>query len=471
MMISHSIRQNFQFEPTSSQAELFDTLDAFISGDTGSDIMLVSGYAGTGKTSAISAFISTLKTLERKFVLMAPTGRAAKVLASYSRCSAYTIHKTIYLQKTISGEGGEPAFVLGINKNSNTCFIVDEASLIANTRTTSDIYFGSGTLLDDLVMFVRQKPGNKLIFIGDAAQLPPVGLTCSPAMEVGFLEGYGHVTSVEMREVVRQSAESGILYNANKLRQEIMDQLDFGLPEFEVERFDDIERVTGMELIESISDAMDKYGRDEVVVLCYSNKRAYRYNMGIRSKIFFDEEELVRGEKLMIVKNNYSFVENIKELDFIANGDIAQLLKIHRYTERYGLHYADAVLSLPEYNDIEIDVKVILDTLSSDAPSLTREQQNQLWEGINADYSHIASRRKRYEEIRKDPFYGALQIKYATATTCHKSQGGQWDCVFIDRAFWNGDMTVEDRRWLYTALTRAKKKVYLVNFDDEFFVG
>ncbi len=462
--VSETIKGNFKLEPTSSQSVLFDALGQFVAGEE-CDIMLVSGYAGTGKTSAISAFIRTLKDLSYKFILMAPTGRSAKVLSFSSGCRAYTIHKQIYRQKTIKADGNVPAFDLDMNKNRNTYFIVDECSLISNIPAPGSL-FGSGALLDDLVEYVRSNSGNRLILIGDPAQLPPVGLETSPAMDFNYLQGYGDVLSVEMTDVVRQAADSGILFNADRLRRKIGDD---SFPSFVLEGFDDIKRISGEDLIETIGDSMEKYGEDEVVVLCYSNRRANRYNMGIRSKVFYREEELVKGEKLMVVKNAYHFIEDIEDLDFIANGDIVELQRVKNYTERYGLRFADAILSLPDYNGIEINAKIVLDTLASESPSLTRDEQDRLFQGAMEDYSHIKNRRKRYEAVRCDPFFSAIQIKYATAITCHKSQGGQWDCVFVDRAFFGDEITPEDKRWLYTAITRARKMLYLVNFDDRYF--
>lgn len=465
--VRSTIADSFRFPPTGSQDRLFSSLASFVTSGEG-DIFLVSGYAGTGKTTAVAAFISALKKLSRSFVLLAPTGRAAKVLSHYTGCKAYTVHKQIYRQKNIRADGNIPSFELDINRNRDTFFIVDEASLISNASGGFSL-FGTGALLDDLVSYVRSNTGNKLILIGDPAQLPPVGSDCSPAMDRERLSLYGNVSGCELTDVVRQTAESGILFNANLLRNMIVGQ-EPGFPKFVTEGFTDLERITGEYLIETITDAVDRYGSDEVVVLCYSNRRANRYNMGIRAKVFYREEELVKGEKLMVVKNSYSFLDDIEELDFIANGDIVELQRIYNYTERYGLRFADAELSLPDYGDIEIRAKIILDTLSSESPSLSHEEQNMLFQGVMEDYSHIRSRKKRYEQVREDPFFTAMQVKYSSAITCHKSQGGQWDCVFIDRAFYRDEFTLEDKRWLYTALTRAKKKVYLVNFSDEFFV-
>jgi exodeoxyribonuclease-5 len=447
----------------------------FISGDD-EDIMVVNGYAGTGKTTAISSVIAVMKEFKVKTVLLAPTGRAAKVLSGYSGQPAYTIHKHIYRQKSVGGDGfGQ--FSLAPNKDKDTLYVVDEVSLIGidSGQQQSTSLFGSGNLLEDLITYVRAGAGCRIILIGDAAQLPPIGLEASPALSQDYMKTMGGVCFSELTTVVRQQQESGILYNATLIRQLISemeygpDMIDLQDLQLEIAPFDDIERITGGELIEKISDAYANYDEDETVILCRSNRRAIKYNLGIRSTVQFKEERLVRGDKLMIVKNCYQFLEDIKDMDYIANGDIAKLIKISRYEERYGLHFAEARISFPDYDDQEIVAKVILDTLESESASLTYEQSNALYQGVNEDYSHITTKKKRYEAVREDKYYNALQLKYANAITCHKSQGGQWKCVFIDNAFWQEMLTVDDLKWLYTALTRAVEKVYLVNFKDEIF--
>lgn len=463
------------FEPTSCQDGLLRKIADFVSTDE-SDILVVNGYAGTGKTTAVSAVISVMKEFQTKCVLLAPTGRAAKVLSSYSGQPAFTIHKHIYRQKSVGGDGfGQ--FSIAPNKDKETLFVVDEVSLIGIDagQQQSTTAFGTGNLLEDLISFVRSGVECKVILIGDSAQLPPVGLDASPALLPEYMKMMGGVSFAELTEVVRQQKESGILYNATMIRQlqseleygpGVMDICDLGL---ETEPFDDVERISGGELIEKISDAYAAYGEDETMILCRSNKRAIKYNMGVRSTVQFKEERLVRDDKLMIVKNCYQFLEGIEGMDYIANGDIAKLQKISKYEERYGLHFAEARISFPDYDDQEIVAKVILDTLESESASLTYEQSNMLYQGVNEDYSHITTKRKRYEAVREDKYYNALQLKYANAITCHKSQGGQWKCVFIDNPFWQEDLTVDDLKWLYTAITRATEKVYLVNFKDELF--
>ena len=463
------------FEPTSCQDGLLRKIADFVSTDE-SDILVVNGYAGTGKTTAVSAVISVMKEFQTKCVLLAPTGRAAKVLSSNSGQPAFTIHKHIYRQKSVGGDGfGQ--FSIAPNKDKETLFIVDEVSLIGIDagQQQSTTAFGTGNLLEDLISFVRSGVECKVILIGDSAQLPPVGLDASPALLPEYMKMMGGVQFAELVEVVRQQKESGILYNATMIRQlqseleygpGVMDICDLGL---ETEPFDDVERIGGGELIEKISDAYAAYGEDDTIILCRSNKRAIKYNLGIRSTVQFKEERLVRDDKLMIVKNCYQFLEGIEGMDYIANGDIAKLQKISKYEERYGLHFAEARISFPDYDDQEIVAKVILDTLESESASLTYEQSNMLYQGVNEDYSHITTQRKRYEAVREDKYYNALQLKYANAITCHKSQGGQWKCVFIDNPFWQEDLTVDDLKWLYTAITRATEKVYLVNFKDELF--
>lgn len=465
---------HFRHEPTPCQENMLRMTAGFIGSDD--DIMIVNGYAGTGKTTAIAAVIATLKEFKTKSVLLAPTGRAAKVLASYTGQPAYTIHKHIYRQKSVGGDGfGQ--FTLAPNKDKDTLFVVDEVSLINidSGQQQSTTSFGTGNLLEDLVTFVRSGAGCKVILIGDSAQLPPIGLDASPALSKDYMAMMGGTVFAELSTVVRQQKESGILYNATMIRRlqaeldygpGVMDVCDLGL---EVAPFDDIERIGGGELIEKISDAYAAYGEDDTIILCRSNRRAIKYNMGIRATVQFKEERLVRDDKLMIVKNCYQFLEGIEGMDYIANGDIAKLQKISRFEERYGLHFAEARISFPDYDDQEIVAKVILDTLESESASLTYEQSNMLYQGVNEDYAHITTKKKRYEAVREDKYYNALQLKYANAITCHKSQGGQWKCVFIDNPFWQEDLTADDLKWLYTAITRATEKVYLVNFKDELF--
>ena len=449
-------RKAFPYSPTPCQERLLRAVSAFLSSDDG-DILVVNGYAGTGKTTAMAAVVAGLAALEIPSVLLAPTGRAAKVLSQYAGHPASTIHKHIYRQKSLSAEG-VGAFTLTFNKARSTLFIVDEVSLIGLSDG-----FGTGNLLEDLVAFVRAGTDCRLILMGDAAQLPPVGLDASPALSASFMNGFGGVAYVELTTVVRQAADSGILRNATGLRQ----MLPYSFGPLKLSVFPDVRRISGGELLEALSDAYGKYGEDEVMVLCRSNKRAGRYNAGIRSSVLYHEERLVRGERLMIVRNHY--LDGLDGTDYIANGDMAKLVWIRHFEERYGLHFADACLSFPDYGDQEVEMKVLLDVLESDAPSLGQEAAQALFTGVLADYADLPTKKKRYDAVRSDPFFNALQIKYAHAITCHKAQGGQWRCVFIDNPFWQDELQEEDLKWLYTALTRAVEQVYLVNFRDSFF--
>ena len=457
--------RRFPYEPTPCQYSLLDKVADFLTSDEG-DILVVNGYAGTGKTAALAAVIGAMTELEVPCVLLAPTGRSAKVLSAYAGRPASTIHKHIYRQKSF-GADGLGQFSLMPNKARGTLFVVDEVSLIGIESQGSA--FGSGNLLEDLITFVRSGVDCKIILSGDDAQLPPVGLDASPALSPACMNGFGGVRFATLTTVVRQGADSGILRNATHLRQLLAGDVD-GLPVSRLGLVDgcpDMVRIAGGELIETLSDAYGRYGEEDVVVLCRSNKRAVRYNAGIRAQVQYREEQLVRGDKLMIVKNCY--LSGLEGTDYIANGDVARLVRIRHFEERYGLHFADAVLAFPDYGNQEVETKVLLDTLSSESASLTREQSQALWEGVSADYAHLRTKKKRYDAIREDPFYRAMQLKYAEAVTCHKAQGGQWRCVFVDNPVWQDFLTADDVKWLYTALTRAVDQVYLVNFRDELF--
>lgn len=468
--------RHFKAEPTPCQERLFHEVASFVTCDD-SDILVVNGYAGTGKTTAMAAVVASLKDIGTPSVLLAPTGRSAKVFAGISGRPAYTIHKHIYRQKSV-GTDGYGQFSLAPNKAKSTLFVVDEVSLIGTDAAVSQkegqssALFGTGNLLEDLVTFVRNGDDCRLILVGDAAQLPPVGLDASPALSKEYMDGFGGVRYSLLTSVVRQASESGILRNATMLREIISrsgnDEL-FDSIGLDLDGVDDVERIGGQELIETLGNAYSKYGEDETIVLCRSNRRAIRYNLGIRGTVQFKEERLTRDDKLMIVKNCYQFLEDIPGIDYIANGDIAKLVRISGFEERYGLHFAEATLDFPDYDDVEITAKVCLDTLESESATLTYEQQNTLYQGVSADYADRGSKRKVWQAVREDKYFNALQLKYAEAITCHKSQGGQWDCVFIDCPFWQPEQTLDDLKWLYTALTRAVKKVYLVNFKDEFF--
>ena len=468
----HEFLRRLPYEPTPCQDALMRDIGAFLTSDEG-DILVVNGYAGTGKTTVLAAVVSAFTDLKTPCILMAPTGRSAKVLSGYTGRPASTVHKQIYRQKS-HGSDGFGQFSLAPNKAKNTLFIVDEVSLIgieAGERQ-STAAFGSGNLLEDLILYMRSGVDCRMILVGDAAQLPPVGLDRSPALSEEYMGGVGGVRFSELRTVVRQQADSGILVNATHLRELIEEDCEIPLDELglTVKGFEDVQRIAGGELIETLTDAYARYGEDETIVLCRSNKRANRYNAGIRAQVQFREERLVRDDKLMIVKNCYHFADDLEGTDYIANGDICKLVRIGRYEDRYGLHFAEARLSFPDYQDQEIVAKVLLDTLEAESPSLTYEQANALYQGVDADYSHITVKKQRYDAVREDPFFNALQLKYANAITCHKSQGGQWRCVVIDNPFWQDFLTPDDLKWLYTALTRAVEKVYLVNFKNELFI-
>lgn len=457
----------FPYEPTSCQTAMLQTVADFLTSDDG-DILVVNGYAGTGKTTAVAAVVSALASVELSTVLLAPTGRSAKVLSQYAGRPASTIHKHIYRQKSF-GADGFGQFSLAPNKARNTLFIVDEVSLIG-INSDGGSAFGTGDLLADLVSFVRAGTDCRLLLLGDAAQLPPVGLDASPALSEEYMSVFGGVSFVTLTTVVRQEAGSGILENATMLRELLRSAFqggDLQADALGLKSFPDVVRISGGELLETLSDAYARYGEDEVVVLCRSNKRAGRYNMGIRAQVLYREEQLVRGDKLMVVKNHY--LSDFEGSDYIANGDIARLVWIRHFEERYGLHFADACLAFPDYGNQEVEMKVLLDTLTSDAPSLGYAESQALYQGVMEDYAHITTKKKRYEAVRSDPFYSALQIKYAHAITGHKAQGGQWPCVFIDNPIWQDVLTEDDIKWLYTAITRAQSQVYLVNFKDSLF--
>ena len=448
-----------------------ENLAEFLLSEDDRKVFLLCGYAGTGKTSLISALVRTLEQLERKTVLLAPTGRAAKVFSGYSGKSAHTIHKCIYRQKSIL-DGN--TFTLTENRAQNTLFIVDEASMISNEGNSIG---GTGALLDDLVEFVYSGRGCSLLLLGDTAQLPPVGELLSPALTESYLQSmFLNVTRVELTQVMRQLDNSGILYNATTLRQSIAEEETYSLPQIKLDGFEDIQNVQGEELIEAIESSYNKAGMDETIILCRSNKRANVYNEGIRRRILYREEELSRGDMLMIVKNNYYWREVLgkedktllEKLDFIANGDMAEIVRVNGTEEMYGFRFADVTLSFIDYEDCEMDVKILLDTLTSESPSLTREESERLFTAVWEDYPEIRSKRKRMEELRKSPYYNALQVKYGYAVTCHKAQGGEWKRVFIDQGYISEDMITPDYyRWLYTAFTRASEKLHLVNWKIE----
>lgn len=469
--LTSQIKSNFPFVPTEEQENSLEKISEFILSGDDRKVFVLCGYAGTGKTSLVAALVKTMVQLERKVVLLAPTGRAAKVFSSYSGMPAYTIHKRIYRQKSIM-EGS--AFSLMDNRAVNTLFIVDEASMIANEGVSN---FGSGALLDDLVEFVYSGRGCSLLLLGDTAQLPPVGEELSPALSQQYLRSmFLDVQGVELTQVMRQLDGSGILHNATQLRKVITSGEAGYMPQIKLKGFADVCRVQGEELIEAIDGCYSDAGIDETIILCRSNKRANVYNEGIRRRILYREEELNRGDMLMVVKNNYYWREELgkedktilEKIDFIANGDMAEIIHVGSTEEMYGSRFADVTLSFNDYEDCELDVKIMLGTLTSESPSLTRAESEALFAAVWEDYPEIRSKRKRMEEVRKNPYYNALQVKYGYAVTCHKAQGGQWKRVFLDQGYITPEMATPDYyRWLYTAFTRATEKLYLVNWSDK----
>ena len=464
--LGQQIKTNFPYKPTLEQEKVVKILADFLFSREMESLFLLKGYAGTGKTSLIGALVKTLDQLEQKCVLLAPTGRAAKVFAHYSGHPAYTIHKKIYRQRSFSNEMDN--FSINDNLHQHTLFIVDEASMIANDGLAGSM-FGTGRLLDDLIQYVYSGQGCRLMLIGDTAQLPPVGEEESPALSANALKGYGlKLYEGMLTEVVRQLSDSGILWNATELRRYISEEDFFVLPPIRVEGFPDVKVVPGMELIETISESYDKVGMDETIVVCRSNKRANIYNKGIRNTILYREEELECGDLLMVAKNNYFWTEGCKEIDFIANGDIAVVRRVRRERELYGFRFADVVLRFPDYNDMELEVKVLLDTLHTETPALPKEMNDKLFYSVLEDYADITVKRERMKKMKADPHYNALQVKYAYAVTCHKAQGGQWKRVFLDQGYMTEEMLSPDYfRWLYTAFTRATETLYLVNWPKE----
>ena len=442
--------------PTMEQEGAMMLFAQFLTDREERSVFVLRGSAGTGKTTLAAAVVRALTTLEQKLVLMAPTGRAAKVFSGYAHHAAYTIHRRIYRQKTA---GDLSVFNLNVNLATETLFMVDEASMISN-QGFSDT-FGSGCLLDDLIQFVYGGRNCRLVLIGDVAQLPPVGEDESPALMTDVLRGYGlTVYECDLNEVLRQAEDSGILWNATRIRQAYDD-----VPNIRVEGFADIQVMPGDELIESLANSYSRVGIDDTMVVTRSNKRANIYNQGIRNMVLDRDEELCTGDRIMIVKNNYYWTEQSKEIPFIANGDIAVVRRVRHVHELYGFRFAEVTMTLPDYDDYEQTAIVMLDTLTSEAPALTRDQQQQLYDKVMEDYMDVPYKSDRLKKIKQDKYYNALQIKFAYAATCHKTQGGQWAHVYIDQGYVTDDMLGPDYlHWLYTALTRATEKVFLVNW-------
>ena len=508
------IRQQFGFQPTADQEHAIREFASFVADSSPLALMILRGSAGTGKTSLASAIVQTLVKWGQKVVLLAPTGRAAKVFELNSGHPAFTIHRKIYRQQSLMGD-----FNLNDNLHSNTLFLVDEASMIANSSLSpfrregtvsptgnglEGAFFGSGNLLDDLVSYVYNGRDCRLMLIGDHAQLPPVGMDESPALDAEWMRGYGLVVhEADLNEVLRQSQESGILMNANAIRQMITHDELTQLPRIRFQGFADLRIVRGDELIESISSSYSRVGIDETMSVTRSNKRANAYNMGIRNTILGREDMLCMGDQLLIVKNNYYWLtqdnppttdnqpspplqrerlrvgesysgmvgKGLPSLSFIANGDCARVQRVRHVRELYGFTFADVSLLLPDYDNLELQATVMLDTLTAEAPALTREQSDLLYNNVMEDYIDIPSKAARLKRLREDPYFNALQIKYAYAVTCHKAQGGQWSHVYIDQGYMTDDMLTPDYiHWLYTAFTRATDTLFLVNWPANMIV-
>ena len=453
------------FQPTDGQVEVLRVFGAFIASRDPRSVMLLSGSAGTGKTTLTAALVRTLAAVGQKVVLMAPTGRAAKVLAVNAGMPALTIHRKIYRQRVFEGD-----FNLNDNLHADTLFVVDEASMIANDGFTQSV-FGSGRLLDDLVQYVYGGRNCRMMLIGDTAQLPPVGEEESPALSADHMATYDmQVFAASLTEVLRQSRQSGILYNADIIRSMITHDELTQLPRITFARFADIRIVPGDELIEQLATSYSEVGQDETMVVTRSNKRAAIYNQGIRNTVLGCEEMLTTGDMLMIVKNNYFWTEQQEKapISFIANGDRAVVRRVRRVHELYGLHFADLTLSFPDYDDYELTATAVTDSLMAEAPALTQEQSQALYDGVMADYADIRHKRDRIDKVRHDAHFNAVQIKYAYAVTWHKAQGGQWAHVYVDQGYMTDDMVTPDYiHWLYTAFTRATDKLYLVNWPRQ----
>ena len=465
--LKYRIRQTFGFTPTAEQEYALDVFARFMTDSDDQVVMIMRGSAGTGKTTLAGAIVRAMAALKQKMILLAPTGRAAKVFSLNAGHAAYTIHRRIYRQKSA---GDLSSFNLNDNLNRDTLFIIDEASMIAN-QGYGDSTFGSGCLLDDLMTFVYQSGRGsncRMLLIGDKAQLPPVGEDESPALMADVLRCYGmRVYECDLNQVLRQGEESGILWNATQIRQMITHDEMTQLPKIRFAGFADIQMVPGGELIDALSTSYYRVGTDETIVITRSNKRANIYNQGIRNQVLDREDELCRGDQLMIVKNNYFWTEGSKEIPFIANGDIAVVQRVRHVHELYGFRFAEVTMQLPDYDDFELSATVCLDTLTSEAPALTREQQEQLYNAVMEDYADVPTKPERIKKLKSDRYYNALQVKFAYAVTCHKAQGGQWAHVYLDQGYMIDDMLTPDYiHWLYTAFTRATEQLYLVNWPQ-----
>lgn len=466
---SEQISSVFPFPPNQQQTELFASVHRFLLSDGGDECFVLKGYAGTGKTTVVSALVKTLGSYNYKSALLAPTGRAAKVITNYSGKKAFTIHKRIYRKK--SAHNMDMAFSLADNLSTNTLFIVDESSMISDELSGNN----RDTLLNDLVMYVYNGKNCKLMLVGDTAQLPPVGSDESPALDVSLMKDRFmlDVHTYELTDVLRQQRDSGILYNVTNVRNIIREGQEH-MPSIGTKGYKDVHRMGGDMLEEGLNYAYSKYGYDGTLIICRSNKNANMYNRQIRGRILMREEELTGGDQLMVVRNNYFWLQDQEEgsTGFIANGDIARVRKVRRIEDMYGFRFADVQLEFIDYaEDPVLDCKILLDTLYSEAPALTSDKQKEFYLEAMRDYDHIQSKREKHEQLKLNPYYNALQVKFAYAITCHKAQGGQWEAVFVDQGFLTEEMVNTDfLRWFYTACTRATTELYLVNFNPKFFV-
>jgi exodeoxyribonuclease-5 len=460
------IRQ-LPFEPTSGQRMAAKALDRFISSPDPLQVFVLRGYAGTGKTSLIAALVRALPSVRMKSVLLAPTGRAAKVVSGYSGKQAFTVHRKIYRTAGTDDDG-----FLGLQNNTHTdtIFIVDEASMIG--QGSSDKQAFPNSLLEDLFTYVEHGENCRLIFVGDTAQLPPVGLSDSPALDPNYLKrNFGfQVHAVELNEVVRQQLDSGVLLNATRLRLALAAG-ETGYPQFVTKGYHDLIRLEGSELMDTLEQSYSNFGPEDTIIICRSNKRANQYNQAIRQRIRWQEDEISTGDYIMIVKNNYFWLPQDSKAGFLANGDTAMIKRINKYREMHGFRFADVTIQLLDYPDEpELDTRIILDSLQTEAPALTPQQQQQLFESVAGDYADLGSKGAIYREMKKDEYFNALQVKFAYAVTCHKAQGGQWASVFIEQGYLTEEMINADfLRWLYTGITRTTDKVYLINFNKEFY--
>lgn len=456
----------FTVDPTAQQLVLMERFQAFLRSEEDTPVFVLRGYAGTGKTTSVSAMVKLLPKLNLKAILLAPTGRAAKVMSVYSGKTAFTIHKKIYRRKVASDHA--ISFDLAVNNHVNTIFFVDEASMIADQQ--EGLGLSSKGLLSDLLNYVYNQKGCKLVLVGDQAQLPPVGLDQSPALDTELLQQQYSldVHSMELTDVMRQQQDSGILRNATNLRSVIEED---GWPQLLTKGYSDCYRLGGERLDDGLNYAYNKYGIENTLVVCRSNKTANEFNRQVRNRILFREEEISGGDFIMIVRNNYFWLPETSEIGFIANGDIARIRKVRNEEMMYGFRFTNALLEFIDYpNQPAVECKLMLDTLTTEAPSLSGEQSKQFYETVLKDYQHIKNKRERFEEMKKNPYFNALQIKFAYAVTCHKAQGGQWDAVFVDQGYLTEEMVNKDfKRWLYTATTRASKELYLLNFNEKFF--